>query len=79
MYLGDYMIKDISGINLYPGDFGKDCIGNGEHTDEKGNIIPMCCDECDYIMCCISGNTDCLVCKDYDCPRNNAKNTDIQP
>ena len=68
------MIKDITGIPLYPGNLGKNCLGNGEHTD-----IPICCDECDYILCCIQNNTDCSDCNDYECPRNNkTKSTDIQ-
>ena len=27
------MIKDISGIFLTPGNYGKDCLENGEHFD----------------------------------------------
>lgn len=72
------MIKDINGITLFPGNFGKECIGNGEHTDNKGDIIPLCCDECDYILCCIEDSPDCLNCNDYACPRK-IKSMDIQP
>lgn len=41
------MIIDITGIILTPGNGGNDCLGNGEHTDENGNLIECCCDECD--------------------------------
>ncbi len=44
------MIIDITGVVLTPGNFGKDCFGNGEHIDEKGNLIECCCDECDYML-----------------------------
>lgn len=33
------MIKDISGIFLTPGNYGKDCLGNGEHFDNFGKLI----------------------------------------
>ena len=49
------MIIDITGIELTPGNGGKDCLGNGEHVDEKGNLIECCCDECDYLICCLEG------------------------
>lgn len=45
------MITDISGIILNPTNLGKNCLGNGEHYDKNGNLIPICCDECDlYIL-----------------------------
>ncbi len=47
-----YMIIDVTGIVLTPGNGGKDCLGDGEHTDEKGNRIECCCDECDYLQDC---------------------------
>ena len=46
------MIIDITGIILTPGNGGNDCLGNGEHTDENGNLIECCCDECDYYLEC---------------------------
>ena len=67
---GDYMIIDISGIELTPGYGGKYCKGNGEHFDEQGKLIECCCDECDYLLCCTS-ETNCNECTDCDCPRNN--------
>ena len=45
---------DITGIKLTPGNEGKDCLGNGEHFDENGNIIECCCNECDYLIRCLS-------------------------
>lgn len=44
------MYIDITGIELIPGNGGKDCPGNGEHTDENGNLIECCCDECDFAI-----------------------------
>ena len=46
------MIIDVTGIPLTPGNGGKDCLGNGLHTDECGNEIECCCEECDYLMIC---------------------------
>lgn len=62
------MIIDVAGVELTPGNGGKDCIGNGEHFDSKGNPIEMCCEECDYFTCCISYKTDCKQCNDLNCP-----------
>lgn len=62
------MIKDISGIFLTPGNYGKDCLGNGEHFDNFGKLINCCCDECDYLICCLF-ETNCIECIDSDCPR----------
>jgi len=64
------MIIDITGIILTPGNMGLDCLGNGEHFDEKGEPIPICCDECNYLLCCIS-EKDCKNCNDSKCPRSN--------
>ena len=47
------MIIDVTGIELTPGNGGKDCKGNGRHFDENGNTYECCCDECDYMLCCI--------------------------
>lgn len=66
---GDDMIIDITGIELTPGNNGEDCKGNGKHIDEKGNLIECCCDECDYLLCCIGDNVNCNECSDSDCPR----------
>ena len=68
---GDNMIIDISGITLTPGNFGKNCQGNGKHRDIKGSLIECCCDECNYLLCCTSKNVDCSECTDTDCPRKN--------
>ena len=65
------MIIDISGIELTPGNNGDDCKGNGKHFDENGGLIECCCDECDYLICCIPENiSDCDKCTDNNCPRN---------
>lgn len=64
------MIIDITGTQLIPGNFGKDCPGNGEHFDAEGNLIECCCDECDYMICCFeNANGDkCRYCRDTYCP-----------
>ena len=48
----DEKIIDVTGIELTPGNGGKDCKGNGSHFDENGNLLECCCDECDYMMLC---------------------------
>lgn len=70
------MIVDITGIELTPGNRGRDCLGNGRHLDEQGNRIECCCDECDYYLCCISSTDECENCCDSECPRS-AKNSHI--
>lgn len=62
------MIVDVSGIILTPGDSGKNCMGNGEHFNEDGNLIECCCDECDYLLCC-AYKSDCEKCSDNRCPK----------
>lgn len=47
------MLVDITGVILTPGDNGDFCLGNGEHYDEYGNLIEICCDECNYALCCL--------------------------
>lgn len=47
-------IIDVTGIELTPGNFGKYCLGNGTHFDEKGKLLECCCDECGYMMECFS-------------------------
>ena len=66
---GDEMIIDIRGIELTPGNNGEDCKGNGNHLDAYGNLIESCCDECDYLLCCISESVNCSKCTDNSCPR----------
>ncbi len=66
------MIIDITGIELTPGNAGKDCLGNGEHTHNNGVIIECCCEECDYLICCteLKWKKRCANCEDSLCPRN---------
>lgn len=61
------MIIDITGTILTPGNLGNDCLGNGEHEG-----IECCCDECDYMLCCLGGRypTECQQCEDQDCPHS---------
>ncbi len=40
------MIIDVTGVVLTLGNNGRDCDGNWEHDE-------CCCDECDYMMCCV--------------------------
>ena len=60
------MIVDITGTILIPGNCGVNCPGNGENAD-----IVCCCDECDYLICCLETHDsgECLDCLDKDCPR----------
>ena len=62
------MIIDITGTILIPGNQGKDCPGNGEHPE-----VDCCCDECDYMLCCLDGHKSsvCKSCTDRDCPRSD--------
>lgn len=74
------MIVDITGIELIPGNEGKDCPGNGEHKDKYGNFLQCCCDECSYMMCCYKPYSDlnnCKLCTDLECPRSENKKTDF--
>ncbi len=48
------MIIDVTGIELTPGNDGKDCLGNGSHYDENGELIECCCDKCEFLLCCVS-------------------------
>ncbi|MCL2695585.1 MAG: hypothetical protein FWE69_04600 [Clostridiales bacterium] len=58
------MIVDATGIELTPGNLGKACLGSGEHEG-----IECCCDECDYLMCCIDEDylQECKDCQDDNC------------
>lgn len=59
------MIIDITGIVLIPGNCGKDCPGSWELAG-----YDCCCDECDYMLCCLENHDaqECLQCGDKDCP-----------
>ena len=46
------MIFDITGIEIIPGNHGKNCPGNGETYDENHHLIECCCDECDLFLEC---------------------------
>ena len=61
------MIIDITGAILIPGNFGKDCPGNGENDEYE-----CCCNECDYMLCCLEEHkpTECLSCTDPYCPHS---------
>ena len=61
------MITDITGTELIPGNCGLNCPGNGFHEE-----YPCCCDECDYMMCCLEDHNSeaCFVCSDLDCPNS---------
>ena len=67
------MIIDLTGTILIPGSQGKDCPGNGEHQGIA------CCDECDYLMCCLETHDpgECLHCGNRFCPHavQNAEGT----
>ncbi|MBR4949638.1 MAG: hypothetical protein IKZ25_02560 [Clostridia bacterium] len=65
------MIIDVTGVVLTPGNEGKDCLGNGSFKDNNGNEIECCCDECDFMMCCLPEHSfeNCKKCDYVDCPR----------
>ena len=69
------MIIDITGIELTPGNNGKDCLGNGNHFYENGERMECCCDECSYMICCfeMNGLDDCENCDDKSCPHSKKK------
>ena len=64
------MITDITGIKLTPGNFGRDCAGNGENQNG------CCCDGCGYLLCCTGGDFPkmCRDCTDTDCARSPRHN-----
>ncbi len=59
------MYKDIMKKELIPGNGGENCPGNGENGEE------CCCDECDYLLCCVAEFSEemCNDCEDTQCPR----------
>ena len=63
------MITDITGTELVPGNLGKDCPGNGEREG-----IECCCDECDYMQCCLESHdpAKCKTCRDGRCSHSGA-------
>ena len=65
----DDMILDRTGMELTPGNFGRECAGNGEHIGTEGVLIECCCDECDYLLCCLKPENSCEHCNDRACPR----------
>ncbi len=69
------MTKNNSEFMLTPGNDGIDCICNGTHTDNSGNIIECCCDECNYLTYCFypSKKISCSDCSDTYCPRSNKR------
>lgn len=77
------MIIDITGTILIPGNIGRNCPGNGECPG-----IECCCNECDYMLCCLEDHdpSDCMQCQDRACPHaphqyksNKLKNTKLPP
>ena len=61
------MILDVTGIKLIPGSCGKECPGSWEFAG-----FDCCCDECDYMQCCLETYCpkECLTCGDRDCPHS---------
>lgn len=59
------MIVDITGTILTPGNNGDNCMGDGTHHG-----IECCCEECDYMLCCLGERfpSECPRCEDRDCP-----------
>ncbi len=72
MFFNKNYIIDITGTVLTPGNSGINCRGNGEHFDWLGNPIEACCDECDYLLCCIESypSNACQNCTDQMYPRS---------
>ena len=64
------MIIDITGVELTPGNGGINCKGNGQYKGTDGKTIECCCEECDYMLCCVNENNsdECKKCSDKKCP-----------
>ena len=69
------MILDSSGLKLVPRNQGRNCPGNGSALDSCGRLLECCCDECDYMMCCIEEHDmeACVDCSDLLCPHSGTK------
>lgn len=69
------MIIYVTKTELTPGNFGKDCKGNGKHTRQDGSRIECCCDKCDYYLCCINNvpQEECENCEDTRCLRSGRR------
>lgn len=64
------MIIDTTGVELTPGNRGEKCNGNGLFVDRNGEPIECCCEECDYMLCCLENHdmSECESCMDEKCP-----------
>ena len=73
-------IIDITAIVLTPGNYGKNCLGNGSHKNLFGKYIECCCDECGYMMCCLNTHNaeKCLTCSDISCPHSKRNNSPLK-
>ena len=60
-------------LDLFPGNFGIDCMYDGNKKNSEGQLIPCCCDQCDYYLRCEDPfwQAQCRECSDFDCPRKN--------
>jgi len=56
---------------LTPGNNGENCRFNGNCKNIFGKTIECCCDECDYLMCCLPEKyaKSCENCSGGSCPR----------
>ena len=70
------MIIDVTGIELTPGNGGKNCLGNGEHYYDNGEQYECCCDACGYMLCCYiePSPAECAECIYVECPRSGKTN-----
>ncbi len=68
------MIIDCTGVVLTPGNNGEGCLGDGEHYDENGELIEICCENCDYFLCRYPDERiikiSCKDCVDTNCPNS---------
>ena len=68
---GVKLIIDVTGVFLLPGNNGKDCPGNGKNPN-----IECCCDECDYMLCCLTdAHPEYNICTDISCPHSQYNST----